>query len=137
MTHHIHSRVQQRAGKMKTMFWRYRVWSTNVDAYLTAPLSERQITNWLMYHEHTRADIDSGAAQAKIDERLQRARESGTSCILDMYKRDPGGPWDTERCGVCNDFHHAYEPAAGGLCKSCGERRSDRGHRAPCKEVEG
>lgn len=114
---------------------RYRVWSTVVDAYETAPLTREDAIAYLL-------ERDRGAAERAVAERIAGADAKGTSSRLGDT-RDPDGPWDTERCEDwsgggkgCGRFHHAFVPSEPERhtqdCKWCGEPEGERHHGPPC-----
>lgn len=102
---------------------RFRMWSTIADAYCGPPLERAAfVSQWAVGHDVTA-------------ERLDRAAATGTSSLTGDHV-DSLAEWDTEVCGECGGFHHAYEKRGGmgveGLCSQCGEPQSDRAHDAPC-----
>lgn len=73
--------------------FRYRIWSTVTDSYITDPMTEKQLAKW---------ELDSRLDQARRDherefpERLERASKTGTSSRMGD-RRDLEGDWDKER----------------------------------------
>ena len=129
MPRHIHARLTKSG-------WRYREWSTIVDAYCTIASGAGRMRAYLL-DGYTGHEVKMGSADRDISERLERARTNGTSCVVDVYKRDVSGPWDTERCETCGGFHHAFEPAADqgpeGDCKACDDIENDCVHGPKCR----
>jgi hypothetical protein len=105
---------------------RYREWSTVVDQYLTPPITREQMRDKLL-----REAPRDGSGDAAVDERLARVDKQGNS-LFNVEPEPLDGPWDTERCDKCSNFHHAFERRSDGLCRSCGEPSSCRGHLPPC-----
>jgi len=103
---------------------RYRVWSTVVDAYLSEPMTESEVQDWIL-------DSTMQEAMASCGRRIKRAGARGSS-IATEYENTLGDPWKTERCR-CGCFHHAFERGSLGQCVECGQYRSDRSHEPPCK----
>ena len=82
--------------------YRYRVWSTTVDAYLTPELTEREVVTWLLYRELgcTLQNFGTG-----VEARLERARAQGSSGFGD--NEDPDGGWREQRAEWGEDDPHA------------------------------
>jgi hypothetical protein len=97
---------------------RYRIWYTRPDAYGTPELTEAELRRALGPAPH-------------FAERIERANRNGTSAL--GRTRDFDGPWETERCGGCSSFHHAYDARTNDLCRGCGEPEADVAHKAPCE----
>jgi hypothetical protein len=124
MTHHIH-RGDTFAGP------RYRVWSTNLDRYLTPPIVRHAAAAWLRAQPIPRGARSHADFDRDIESRLARADASGTS--QRMATRATGA-WETERCSTCQSFHHEYCPKRGGRgCSVCGEPATVTAHQAPCR----
>jgi hypothetical protein len=77
--------------------WRYKLWSTVVDAYTTYELTEDQVRRQILMDVITRA-IDEH--EREWPGRLARAQKHGTSArdyADDSCWHDINGPWKTER----------------------------------------
>lgn len=114
---------------------RYRVWSSITDTYLTPPLTEAEVSAWLLEDALSQARQDHATHTA---DRLARAREHGTSCRNGYYHARLDEPWETERCSACGGFHHSFAPASETpRCGACGEPRDDAAHGPPCAAGDG
>lgn len=104
---------------------KYRLWSVNLDVYLTEPMGIAAMGKYL---------VAEGAPPAHVNERLERAKRWGTS---QMHFRRDATRWDTERCRVCSKVHHEFTPRDDDptRCRGCGEVKGDRAHLPPCKAV--
>lgn len=102
-------------GRKRDGVWRYRIWSTVVDQYVSGELTEAQLRN----------EVPDALYLAA---RLERVRSNGTSAIFDREPHDLAGPWHTERCDACSTFHHEYKASQSGTCTRCGEPENDRSH---------
>jgi hypothetical protein len=104
---------------------RFRLWSSVSDGYCCEPMTREAFTKWMLelaLEEQTR----------ELAERLDRAARTGTSSrLIETVELD--GEWEVGRCEVCESFHHAFEKQSDGTCRSCGNPRSDRAHRKPCR----
>ena len=112
--------------------WRFRRWNSIVDCYTTPPLAESDARD-VMTESYTGLELRTGIATRDIDERIARAKVNGTTALPAAYQQDIHGPWETERCGECSGFHHAFDRRPeDGLCAWCGEPASDRSHGPVC-----
>jgi len=86
MSHVIHAR------KIKKRIL-FRIWSTVSDSYLTEEMTEKEL------REYTLVDAVKKAIELylrEIDDRVQRACETGTSSRI-KHTHDLTAPWDKER----------------------------------------
>ena len=104
----------------------YRLWYSIPDRYGTPPMTRAEMREHLVEH---------GAGDREAEARLSRADATGTSAVHGARRADC---WDTERCRVCEDFHHAFEAREGepDVCRACGEAEGDGAHGPAC-ETEG
>lgn len=89
-------------AQQKSDGYRYRIWSTNVDAYITPELTEREVVTLLIYRELGSALQSFGLG---IRGRLERARDKGTSSFIG--DRNPDGSWRQQREEWGEDDPHA------------------------------
>ena len=85
MGQEIHAR--RRGGE-----FRYRVWSTITDSYLTEECTEAEVALRLVV-DHRVREIYDGDAATEILMRLERARSRGTSSLVERAHGDLAGPW--------------------------------------------
>lgn len=104
---------------------RFREWSSVVDAYTTEPLTREEMV------DHLRRSAVTDFERA-VDERLDRAQQTGTSALSGEGAAALSEPWETEICQRCGRFHHAFVARSKGRCSQCGEAENDRAHRPPC-----
>ncbi len=78
--------------------WRYKIWSTVVDAYTTYELTEDQVRRQTLQDTVTRAIEEH---EREWPDRLTRAQKHGTSArdYSDGRPHDIEGPWKPERGG--------------------------------------
>jgi hypothetical protein len=130
MPESIHAR--RRAGE-----WRYRVWGSITDSYLTPELTEPELLEHLRDRCSVR-DLRSGLFQVETPPRLERARAYGSSAYsAGVTPDDVDGPWEEERCdgpNGCGGFHHAHDAEGDELCDECGEPQGDPAHGPRCDE---
>lgn len=114
--------------------WRFRVWSTICDAYISEEMTAKRIERELLPH-YTVYEISSGYAKKDIAKRLARTTKNGTSSMIPGDKQDVHGPWATEKCEKCNGFHHEFATVGevDWRCKVCGERRHMVQHGPKCE----
>lgn len=67
------------------------------------------------------------------EERLVRTDYKGTSLLIGGGL-NMDGPWRTERCDKCGNFHHEFVPPSSNQedCSHCGEPKDHGAHREPC-----
>lgn len=92
---------------------RYRIWSTSSDQYLTEPLAEGEMREFLL--NEARRDAEESIAQ-----NLARAASEGSSRRRDG--RSLAADWDRERCHECGGLHN---PGQDGACMQRGAFRGD------------
>lgn len=96
--------------------WKYRVWSTTVDAYFTPELNEEDLRLFLLFHEI----IDTiKTFELTIGERIERAQANGTSSQVES-KRRLTSKWMREAKSPesSNELKEMYEELMGGIKKS-------------------
>lgn len=76
--------------------WRFRRWSSIVDAYTTEPLTEDEAHAEMML-ERTGLEVQSGIAKRHTDERIARAKVNGTTVLDKAYWQDIHAPWEKQR----------------------------------------
>jgi hypothetical protein len=83
--------------------WRYRVYSSIVDAYLTPALTAAELRDHLG-DDYSLRDLRDGHLERDVAPRLERAHRAGTS-MVGAAAVDLDGPWEPERCDPCGVFH--------------------------------
>ena len=76
---HIH------ASKMMEEKFLFRIWSLS-GSYVTGEMSEEQTLEWLNRHSHY--------SREQNQQRLEHAKQHGTSSRIHDHRRDPNGPWE-------------------------------------------
>ena len=108
---------------------RYREWSSVVDQYCTTALTREEMLEHLVWDDR-RVDL-----RDETSGRLDRTDRYGNSLLDNSHVTDMNSDWNIERCNGCGRFHHGFNPRTpDGLCSSCGEPKSDKGHEEPCSE---
>ena len=74
--------------------FRYRVWSTNVDGYLTAELTETELDKWLLDDE---IEHITDRHRESFPRQIARANVKGTTDTISRETQDLDGPWEEER----------------------------------------
>ncbi len=87
MSQYIHARKTEK-GELQ-----FRIWSDNSDSYTSDEMTEDELREWELKVAVCRAIEQHNR---EIDQRVQRARENGTSSRMMGDTRDLNGPWDEE-----------------------------------------
>lgn len=80
------------ARKIQNDEFRFRVWSTCSDSYISEEMTETELREWIL------KEVVCNAIEQhlrKIDERIQRTRERGTSSLLGETRK-LNASWDEE-----------------------------------------
>lgn len=120
-------------ARLRNGEWRFRRWSTVVDAYTTPELTEAEAREEMLL-DYTGREILDGYAATDLEGRIDRAKSSGTTSRFAYCKRpDLTSAWTTERCQSCGRFHHEFKlRASDGRCADCGEASGDKAHAPAC-----
>jgi len=81
------------ARKTENGEFRFRLWSTVTDSYISEEMTETEVREWTL-KEAVCAVIEQHCHD--IDNRIQRTREKGTSSLMGDT-RDLNAPWDGTR----------------------------------------
>lgn len=119
MSYVVHRRVQEDREV-------YRIWSTNVDRYVTEEISWKETEEFFL-------GVARETALDSLERMKDRVLKFNTSSLISA--RGPRDNWQTELCRK-GSFHHDFRPSSkdSGICFECGEPPEDHGHLPDCLE---
>ena len=82
----IHAKKDESGGVQ------FRIWSTNIDRYLTDAMNEKELREWLLKEAMCEAVTNH---LREVERRLMRANVYGTSSEVEQ-SRELDGPWQKE-----------------------------------------
>lgn len=119
MAYYVHRRVQ---GDREV----FRIWSTNVDRYVTGEVSWEEVSDFFL-------EVHRQNALYGLERMKERILKANTSSLVST--RTPGEDWETEMCSR-GRFHHAFSISTKDprVCAVCGEIPEDHAHLPDCGE---